>query len=297
LTDSPALPYATPSALRAALSSKFANLAKADPRYTSAELHRQFAYDRLLARVFASVPEEWVLKGAGALLARLEAGRHTKDIDLYWTGDSHRVDEAEEALRRVARLDLDDFFTFTTGSRELLRGGPGGSVRVPVRAVLGAKEYARFHVDLGVAMTGEPDLVPPLTPVSLPGLVRPPYRAYPLPDHLADKLCATLEVHPRRDGSVEASSRHKDLVDLAVIAVTQRLDTAAVRTAILSETARRGLVLPRAFIVPDRKTWSAGYATLAREAPQTGRPAVVRGSPGRHQGPPRPAPQRSCHRG
>jgi hypothetical protein len=95
--ESSELPYQTPSALRAALASKFANIAQVDGRYTAAELHRQFAYDRLLARIFSSAPDEWVLKGAGGLLARLETGRHTKDIDLYWLGQSRRLDEAEEA--------------------------------------------------------------------------------------------------------------------------------------------------------------------------------------------------------
>jgi len=269
-TASPALPYETPAALRAALGAKFAAIAKADPRYTVAELHRQFAYDRLLARLFHAAPEEWVLKGAGALLARLETGRHTKDIDLYWKGRSRRLDEAEEALRAAARADLGDFFAFTAGPRENLAAGPGGSARVPFRALLGPKEYARFHVDLvtGVTMTGAPDPVPPLTPIAIDGLVRPGYRAYPLPDHVADKLCAIIEPHHRRTGVVEVSTRHKDLVDLAVIAASQRLDAAAVRKAIMSESARRGLDLPTAFDVPHHDTWAAGYNARASEAPQ-----------------------------
>jgi len=41
LTASPAPPYKTPAALRAALGAKFAAIAKVDPRYTVAELHRQ----------------------------------------------------------------------------------------------------------------------------------------------------------------------------------------------------------------------------------------------------------------
>ncbi len=65
------------------------------------DLRRQFAYDRLLARVFSREPEAWVLKGATALLARLEgSARHTLDIDLYRLGA--RLDEAEVALRAAA---------------------------------------------------------------------------------------------------------------------------------------------------------------------------------------------------
>jgi predicted nucleotidyltransferase component of viral defense system len=53
------------------------------------DLLRQFAYDRLLCRVFISDPERWVLKGATAMLARLEGvARHTRDVDLLSrTGD------------------------------------------------------------------------------------------------------------------------------------------------------------------------------------------------------------------
>jgi hypothetical protein len=44
---------------------------------------RQFAYDRALARLFtASDAHNWVLKGAGALLARLEQARYSRDIDV-----------------------------------------------------------------------------------------------------------------------------------------------------------------------------------------------------------------------
>jgi len=45
-------PYATPQAFRAALKDRFAALAKADSRLSVDELHRQFAYDRVLARCF-----------------------------------------------------------------------------------------------------------------------------------------------------------------------------------------------------------------------------------------------------
>jgi hypothetical protein len=60
-------------------------IAKADTRYSLDELQRQFAYDRALARLFtAPDADSWILKGAGALLARLEQARHSKDIDVYF---------------------------------------------------------------------------------------------------------------------------------------------------------------------------------------------------------------------
>src|SRR6266545_3261685 len=75
-------PGALPAAFRAALTDRLKNLA-ASSAFTVAELQRQFAYDRLLARIFrAPDAQRWVLKGATALLARLDVARHSKDVDL-----------------------------------------------------------------------------------------------------------------------------------------------------------------------------------------------------------------------
>ncbi len=72
-----AIPYATPEALRAAVSDRAKDAAAAQPHYSVAERQRQFAYGRLLARVFSDEPERWVLKGGAALLARLPDARHS----------------------------------------------------------------------------------------------------------------------------------------------------------------------------------------------------------------------------
>lgn len=76
-------PYRSPAALRAALTDRLKKLADSSP-FTVTELHRQFAYDRLLARLFSAPDaDRWVLKGAAALLARLDVARHSKDVDLF----------------------------------------------------------------------------------------------------------------------------------------------------------------------------------------------------------------------
>ena len=60
--------YATPAAFRDALEARLARLANAGP-WSYSQLHRQFAYDRLLERLYAH-DRDWVVKGAVALLAR-----------------------------------------------------------------------------------------------------------------------------------------------------------------------------------------------------------------------------------
>src|ERR1700722_12821112 len=81
-----ALQYATPHAFRAALRDRFGAYAHDDHGMRVEELQRQFAYDRVLARCFAGQDRDrWVLKGAIALLARLDGrARHSKDIDLHY---------------------------------------------------------------------------------------------------------------------------------------------------------------------------------------------------------------------
>ena len=70
--------YGDPAALRQALTDQLRRLALARPGAQLADLQRQFAYDRLLGRVFVVEPEAWVVKGATALLARM----HGSERDL-----------------------------------------------------------------------------------------------------------------------------------------------------------------------------------------------------------------------
>lgn len=262
-------PYATPQAFRAALKDRFAALARTDPRLSVYELQRQFAYDRVLARCFTGADAtDWVLKGAGALLARLEGrARHSKDIVLSYTRGTASTELAVSAFLDAVGRDLGDHFRFEAERTTALREGSRGRT-VHLNAFLGS-QYAAFNVDIvvGTAMSGQPDLVPPLTPLEVGGLVRPPYRAFPLADHVADKVCAMIERHSRADGSVQPSSRVKDLVDIAIIARSQTIAGPELRTALLTGTAHRGLTPPARFNVPDVAVWQAGYARRASDVP------------------------------
>ena len=261
-------PYSSAAAFRTALRDRFAVIAKSETRYSLDELQRQFAYDRALARLFtAPDAASWVLKGAGALLARLEQARHSIDIDIFFAEQSAAVPDAILALRRNLSRDLGDFFGFEVTRIVPLQEEAKGS-RVHVRASLGAKTFAVFHIDVvvGTAMSGEPDEVAPLTPLHVDGLVRPSYRAFPLPDHVADKFAAILGTHVRGE-KLTGSSRIKDLVDIALIATTQQISGPALRAAILAGAAHRNLSLPDAFAVPDEDVWRRGYPRPAADAP------------------------------
>lgn len=260
-------PYRDPRAMRNAIADRLRPLAQARGVELSS-LQRQFAYDRLLSRVFRAEPGRWVLKGATAMLARLGAdARHTRDIDLLSAvGD---LDEAERALRRAASADLGDYFTFTLSpGRRIIQGA--GALRVDVVALLGLEQFASFHVDLvaDLVMTGTPDAVAPLVPLELPGLTTTIYLAYPLADHVADKVCALLETHKRASGLRQPSTRYRDLADLAIFAHTISVGAADLGVALASEAKRRDLTLPDHLVVPSTAGWTSGYARVARDVPQ-----------------------------
>ena len=160
-------------------------------------------------------------------------------------------------MRRNLSRDLGDFFGFEVIRIVPLQEEAKGS-RVHVRASLGAKTFAVFHIDVvvGTAMSGEPDEVAPLTPLHVDGLVRPSYRAFPLPDHVADKFAAILGTHVRGE-KLTGSSRIKDLVDIALIATTQQISGPALRAAILARRCAPEPVPPRCVRGPRRGCMAA----------------------------------------
>ena len=248
--------YGSPADFRRALTDKLRNLA-AGGRWTLQELQRQMAYDRLLVRLYL-VDDGWIVKGAAALLARDIGVRATIDIDVY--REAAR-DEAEADLRRAAARDIGDWFRFEIGAPRSIADTNG--VRLPMTAFVGISVWTAFHVDLIGAdrrMTGNPEDVPSLARVVMPDVVQHGYRAYPLVDHVADKVCAILERHGVTN---TPSTRYRDLVDLVAIVRAVSLEAGAQGTALRSEAKRRSLRLPEQFDVPDRRLWEPGYAAEA----------------------------------
>jgi hypothetical protein len=226
---------------------------------------RRFVYDRFLARVFADPSSPWVLKGGTAVLARVNDARHSKDVDLLRSlGD---IDDALEALRAAVAVDLDDYFRFVVGTVRPV-GGAGqqpdvAGYRVQVDAYCGPRRCEAFGVDLvtGSLMTTEPEVVRSSLPLELPGLQAPTVRAYPVVDHIADKLAATEAVY----AGGARSSRPRDLVDLVVFARTQPVDGQKLHNAIVAERLHRRLPTVETFTVPP--AWATTYPPLAAKTP------------------------------
>ncbi len=249
--------YAGPAAFRRALTDRLKILA-ADGRWQLPQLQRQIAYDRLLERLYLR-DGQWIVKGATALLARELGVRATNDIDLF--RPTPAID-AEAELRQAADLAIGDWFRFEIGP-----GSPAGdgseATRLPVTAYIGTTVWQRFHIDLvgeSLRMTGQPEDVPALARVAMPDLEQHGYRAYPLVDHIADKIAATVQ----RYGQIQApSTRYKDMVDLVAIITGATVDAEAQQAALHSEAQRRAITLPTQFAVPDRALWEPGYRAEA----------------------------------
>lgn len=249
--------YGSPAAFRRALTDKLKAVAETS-RWSLPQLQRQMAYDRLLERLYV-VDEGWIVKGATALLARDVGVRATVDIYVY---RAIAADLAERELRDAVARDIGDWFRFEIGPPHAVRNAADGA-RLPVKTYVGTTAWAQFHVDLvgsDVTMTGEPEDVPALARVVMPDVEQHGYRAYPLVDHVADKVAATFD----RYGDTEApSTRYKDLVDLVAIATEASVEAEAQMAALASEAARRRIRLPQRFAVPAPELWERGYAAEA----------------------------------
>lgn len=250
--------YSTPVAFRRALRDTLKETAKYS-QWTLPQLQRQVAYDRLLERLYL-IDDGWIVKGATALLARDLGVRGSLDVDVY-RAVTQEVAEAD--VRRAAAADIGDWFRFEIGAPTPIGRN---SVRLPVNSVIGATTWVAFHVDLsgtGLRMTGHPEDVPPVARGIIPEVEQRGYRAYPLVDHIGDKVAATYQRH----GKVgNPSTRYRDLVDLVAIVRGASVEAEAQLIALRSEFERRDLTLPESFDVPDRSLWERGYAAEVRRS-------------------------------
>jgi len=249
----------TPAAFGASVRDRLKNASRATGRSVN-ELAREFVLQRFLARVFDDPDSPWILKGGTGLLVRLPGARYSQDLDLL-----HRSTDLRAAAAELAELSGragDDPFRFVLGPPRVMTGGVAGAT-ISVTAYLGVAEFGSFPVDLSTELTvvAAVERQRPRTVIDMPALpVMPEVTLYPLPDQVADKLCA---IYQRYGAELAPSSRWRDLVDLLLIIGNFRLDGELTSRAVAAEAERRVLVLPERIIVPG-PGWARGYRDLAR---------------------------------
>lgn len=234
--------YSSPKALEMAVK----EAAIKSPLATSRAI-AGFYFHRLLYRVFSEPDTPFVLKGGFGMLARTINARATRDIDL--ATDNLDIEDAVAELRRLAAKNAGDFVTFRFIGVNPIKGDDEyrDGYTLTFEAILGAKMIQRVSVDLvsDEISIGEPDWVKPADRIEVGGIEVCDYPVYPAERGVADKVCAIRERHADRP-----STRVKDLLDIAVYALTEEFEAENLRTAILRETAARHIVLGREFELP-----------------------------------------------
>jgi hypothetical protein len=252
--------YASAAAFRQALEARLVALSRGGG-VSLVRLRKSVAFDRLLARLFAVAPDRWMLKGGLALDYRLGAkARTTMDIDLAGPDGE---DAATADLLATGELDLGDHFSFAierTGRLDQLV--EGSAVRYHVQADLAGRLFEEFLLDVGFDFPAGwepetlhgPDLLSfaDIAPVEAPSL--------PLDLQIAEKVHAYTRGYGQ---SGIASTRVKDLVDLALIASASPVNADRLSRALQETFGRRARhELPGALPRPPAD-WRVPYARMA----------------------------------
>ncbi|MFV2045030.1 MAG: nucleotidyl transferase AbiEii/AbiGii toxin family protein [Anaerolineales bacterium] len=223
-------------------------------------LRKLVVFDRLLARLNATSPDSWVLKGGFALQLHFGVrSRTTKDIDLLLR---RSVSPAWDMLRQAGATELGDWFAFEIGRPQAEALHDQGGQRFPVHSLLDGRTFERFHMDVG---TGDPVLEPPEI-LNTPDLLAfaeidpVPFPTYPLTQQIAEKLHA----YTRRDEGTE-STRVRDLVDILLIAGRSTFNAGKLSAAIHATfEARATHALPAQMPEPPSK-WGPPFRRSADE--------------------------------
>src|SRR2546425_12955362 len=112
-------------------------------------------------------------------------------------------------------------------------------------------------------MTGHPEDVPPVARGIIPHVDQRGYRAYPLVDHVADKVAATYERH----GAEQVpSTRYRDVVDLVSIVTGASVSAGEQRLVVVLEFRWGGANISASFDLAYLSFLGTGPARAARRS-------------------------------
>lgn len=227
------------------------------------EGYRQMLRDRFLCRVFNDAEAHFVLKGGSSLLARIPDARATKDLD-FALSSRESTESALDLLNTLVGQDMGDFCTFelTKWEQTLDENGYSRLLKLRYSTKVGMEEKDPILIDLSLdcSTTLPPECVAPANRVELDGIRTCEYVLYPLPDQLADKFCAIMELQP----GGWPSSRMKDLVDVVTYAMNERFSLQQLSFAVQCECRHREMRVPDHFKAPE--SWKSRFASFAKKA-------------------------------
>ena len=228
----------------------------------SQRLRQLLAFDRFLARLFATFQDAILLKGGLVLEMRLSRARATKDIDLRMVGSP---DSVLPRLQEAGQMDLGDFLRFEVqvdpDHSELEANGlKYGGRRYRCEPLLAGRRFSRpFGLDVAFAepFVGQPEVLRGTDFFEFAGISCTQYRVYPPETHIAEKLHAYTLPRPM------PNSRVKDLPDLALLALTRCFDSEVLRSAIHQTFTHRATHRVPTEVPDPPKTWGSVYERMA----------------------------------
>lgn len=256
--------FKTPFAFQRSLMDRIKAMCDGDGKRMQ-DIRLQFAIEAFYRRLLIHSPEAWVVKGGCAIAQRTNYYRFTKDIDLSFTEEKEpQFDTLRDYLNRATRYNTLDHYTFSV---ERLRPliGVANAYKATIEARLEKRFYGKFDVDIvpphpTVGTIQETKLILPLEITDIPNNV--PAKLFPVEDHIADKVSGMYTKHTAQQ---LASTRYRDLADLAVLLHSQPYNPLLVEQALRQRAATRPGSVPRSITQPGEQ-WPAAFANYARKA-------------------------------
>jgi predicted nucleotidyltransferase component of viral defense system len=218
--------YQTGGAFRRALEDRLLSNSKSSG-VPLVRLRKMVAFDRFLARLKHSYPNQWFLKGGYALQLRLGSrARTTVDIDILMVSNQNSL---YDILLKATKTELGDWFTFEIEQpdRDLLNDF--GGLRFNITTLLDGRRFEKFHLDIGVddRIIGGFETILNPDYLSFADIKPIAYECYNIAQHFAEKMHAYSRVFNHG-----GSSRVKDLVDMFLIAEMENIDSKSFENAI-----------------------------------------------------------------
>ncbi len=230
-------------------------------------IRRKVAFERLLARIFHSDNDDFILKGGYAMELRFTSARATKDIDLTCLLRPESPNSAFEQiisqeLQELAAIDLNDFFTFEIGQARMdLDNAPYGGARYSVASFVDKRLFVRFQLDVGGdALLDEIEYLEGSKWLEHYGIDTPKIKMISVEQQLAEKFHAYSLPRDQR-----GNTRVKDLIDMLLLTRLRQIDTSILKLILQKVFQMRGThLVPENFELPPPE-WEPVYDILAAE--------------------------------
>lgn len=251
--------YKNDSAFRQALENRIAK-ESGSTGIPIQRLRKWIAFDRFLARLVSLNPKDWILKGGFMMeLFFQKRARTTKDIDLHC-----RLEEEEiyQQLQSAGSSDLNDWFRFEVAAPQSENQFLQDMKRFNVKSLLVSRQFENFHVDVNSSdmLMDQPKEIDGMDLLAFAEI--PPIKilCYPLTQQVAEKIHALSRTY--QSGEV---SRVKDVVDILLIASSERFSSRKLRDSITSTFQNRNSSDLDTSIPRINSIYSRDYASMARQ--------------------------------